>query len=57
MKELKIGEEYRIRCVEDKGQNCSRCVVNLYGGDCGPVKCWAEEREDGKDVYFELVED
>ena len=57
MKELKIGEEYRIRCVEDKGQNCSRCVFNLYDGICDQVKCWAKERGDGKDVYYELVEE
>lgn len=57
MKELKIGEEFRIRCVEDKGQNCSRCVFNLYGMDCNLVACQGFVRDDGKDVCYELVEE
>lgn len=56
MKELSIGEEIRIRCVESDGlDRCSKCVFNQYGGDCGTVKCSFDQREDGNDVYFEIV--
>lgn len=52
MKEFKIGEEIRIRCVE--GGSCSNCIFHDY--DCYDMHCTEDEREDKKDVHFEIVE-
>lgn len=59
MKEFKIGEEIRIRCVKSNTPECcANCVFNLYaGGNCGTVACDSSEREDKKYVYFELVKE
>lgn len=54
MKELAIGEEIRIRCV--KGSRCSDCMFKDYD-NCGDIPCTKNEREDGKNVHFEIVED
>lgn len=56
MKELAIGEELRIRCVEDKDKSCSRCYFK-DSQMCDWIKCDGIERTDGKGVHFELVEE
>ena len=72
MKELAIGEEIRIRCVEDKPaptirrknhnrsvkniRRCDKCIFVGYN-NCYLMSCGADDRSDGKDVHFELVED
>lgn len=62
MKELAIGEEIRIRCVEDTNDMltpCSDCIFIQI--DCpallGGSPCNKLARKDGKNVHFELVED
>jgi len=61
MKELKIGEEIRIRCVEDDYDEvkCDGCC--FYDGEHYPVdcigQCAADYRTDHKSVHFEIVED
>lgn len=53
MKELKIGEEIRIRCVE--GEGCEKCICEKMNIDC-PTLCSQYHRTDHKDVHFEIVE-
>lgn len=56
MKELKIGEEIRIKCVE--GRDCTKCLFNTIVGRCSVfAKCLDVQRTDHKDVCFEIVED
>mgnify|MGYP003346125724 CR=1 FL=1 len=62
MKELAIGEEIRIRCVEGTVHNCQDCIFleNALLADlvnCSLIPCRETERKDGKNVHFELVED
>jgi len=62
MKELKIGEEIRIRCVEgDIDDNFSRCEFCCFNNEraqlCDSAACCDYQREDGKNVHFEIVED
>jgi|GEM_PF-1792224 len=40
----------------DVKTRCSQCVIMDTGGDCRDVKCWAEDRKDGKNVIFKLVD-
>lgn len=55
MKELAIGEELRIRCVEDKTNNgCAECFFLNY--ECDSIPCTESNRKNGKNVHFELVE-
>lgn len=58
MKELKVGEEVRIRCVEDYRRipECPKCC---FYHECNPLKtrCQSYARKDGKNVHFELVEE
>ena len=54
MKELAIGEELRIRCVETKNISyCEKCFFFDDDFNCDGRYCI---RKDGKHVYFELVE-
>lgn len=60
MKELAIGEEIRIRCVEDRGvPTCKRCIfIDFSGmGRCREMLCSGVFRTDKKDVHYEIVED
>ena len=58
MKELKVGEEVRIRCVEDYSRipECPKCC---FYHECRPLemRCQSYARTDGKNVHFELVEE
>lgn len=56
MKELKVGEELRIRCVEDTDISCSQCYLK-DSQMCDWIKCADIERTDCKNVHFELVEE
>lgn len=60
MKELKIGEEIRIRCVKSNSvrpiPDCNKCC--FYGVcDTTVMKCQEWKRSDGNNVHFEIVED
>jgi len=61
MKELKIGEEIRIRCMEDgtKSMNCGKCCFAEAGSDfcLNNMLCYKTGRADHKNVHFEIVED
>lgn len=60
MRELAIGEEVRIRCVEDNkyGRGCTQCIFSDQRFACKPsINCNALHRSDKKNVHFELVED
>lgn len=60
MKELAIGEEIRIRCVEDNHNSYGRCKGCIFSteDDCSvSTPCAASHRTDGKNVHFELAED
>lgn len=61
--ELAIGERavfygMNVECMEDhhsvKRFICSQCA--FYRFYCSMMACVADERKDGKDVYFKLVE-
>ena len=56
MKELAIGEEIRIRCVEDNDGSCNKCFFRDMH-ICDGKFCCLVGREDGKNVHLELVED
>ena len=43
MKAIDIGEDRK---------SCELCMFNLEWYDCDDVKCTADERGDGRDVYF-----
>lgn len=60
-KELKIGDEIRIKCIEDNSGNpcLNCCFLNM---DCDEFKaafgsCCDCNRTDGKNVHFEFVEE
>ena len=69
--EYKVGEVFyspevdgRVKCVEDaNGQSCALCAFSedrACGASC-PAKsydwhpCYHSDREDGRDVHFELA--
>lgn len=58
--ELAIGEQIRIRCVENT-QGIEGCLCKCYflgkEGCKSPYSCSGSKRKDGKNVYFELMED
>lgn len=54
--EYKIGEEIRIRCVEDKGEGCDKCCFYERFQFC-LLMCQANERKDKKNIHFEIMED
>lgn len=60
MKEMKIGEEIRIRCVEDReseNYSCEGCYFDTICNCATDPYCYKESRKDGKNVHYELVED
>ena len=57
MIELKVGEEIRIRCIEDftRIPECTKCC---FYQQCNAIvtHCQSFARTDGKNVHYEVVE-
>lgn len=55
-REYKIGEEFRVRCVEDrdKKEGCDNCCFAGMFNDC-QIACVGIFRSDKKNVHFEIV--
>lgn len=56
MKELKLGENLLIKCVEDQDRvgGCIGCVFNGCETMCAKLACYDVERTDGRNVHFEM---
>lgn len=56
MKELKLGENLLIKCVEDHDRvgGCTECVFLGFDAMCVRLACYDYNRTDGKNVHFEM---